>query len=92
MIEGELSSTSNLIVKKRAIELLKKLSDFKEFQLNPQLQENLLSGLMAIFRSEEGENADFCLKMSCIEYLINFFNDHNFKVQTYAHTLPLIVF
>lgn len=31
MIESELSTTSNLVVKKRAIELLKKMSNFKEF-------------------------------------------------------------
>ena len=31
MIERELSTTSNLVVKKRAIELLKKMSDFDEF-------------------------------------------------------------
>lgn len=31
MIESELSATSNLVVKKRAIEILKKMSDFKEF-------------------------------------------------------------
>jgi hypothetical protein len=31
MIESELTSNLNLIVKKRAIELLIKLSDFKEF-------------------------------------------------------------
>jgi len=80
MIEGELTSNQNLIVKKRAIELLTKLSDFKDFQQNPNLQENLLSGLISIFRSEEGENADLCLKMTCIDYLVNFFNDHNFKV------------
>lgn len=80
MIEGELTSNRNLIVKKRAIELLTKLSDFKDFQQNPNLQENLLSGLISIFRSEEGENADLCLKMTCIDYLVNFFNDHTFKV------------
>ena len=56
------------------------------------MQENLLSGLISIFKSEEGENADLCLKMTCVDYLVNFFNDHNFKVQTYAHTVPAIVF
>jgi len=46
MIEGELTATSNLIVKKRAIEMLSKLSDFEDFQKNSELQENLLSGLI----------------------------------------------
>jgi hypothetical protein len=92
MIEGELTVTSNLIVKKRAIEMLTKLSDFEDFQKNSELQGNLLSGLIQIFKSEEGENADLCLKMTCIDYILNFFNDHNFKVQTYAHTVPVIVF
>ena len=92
MIEGELTATSNLIVKKRAIEMLSKLSDFEDFQKNSELQENLLSGLIQVFKSEEGENADFCLKMTCVDYLFNFLNDANFKVQTYAHTVPVIVF
>lgn len=35
MLEKELTATSNLILKKRAIEMLKILSDFKEFQENP---------------------------------------------------------
>lgn len=43
---------------------------------------------MRVFASEEGDNADACLKMSCIEYMRNFFNDHAFKVNTYAHMVP----
>jgi hypothetical protein len=46
MIEGELTATSNLIVKKRAIEMLTRLSDFEDFQKNSELQGNLLSGLI----------------------------------------------
>ena len=46
---------------------------------------------MAIFRSDQGENADFCLKLAYIEYLINFFNDHNFRVETHANTVPSII-
>lgn len=41
MIERELAQTNNLIVKKRAIELLVKLSDFEALQANTQAQEGL---------------------------------------------------
>jgi len=39
-----------------------------------------------------GENNDLCLKMSCVEYLKNFYNDHDFKVAEYSHVLPSVVF
>ena len=41
MIERELAQTNNLIVKKRAIELLVKLSDFEALWANAQAQEGL---------------------------------------------------
>jgi hypothetical protein len=29
------------------------------------------------------DNADLCLKMSCLEYMKNFFNDADFKVHAF---------
>ncbi len=29
--------------------------------------------------------------MSCVEYLKNFYNDHDFRVAEYAHILPSVV-
>ena len=29
--------------------------------------------------------------MTCAEYMKNFYNDHGFKVQTYAHLLPPVL-
>ena len=91
MIERELAQTNNLIVKKRAIELLVKLSDFEALQANTQAQEGLAQGVLRIFASEDADNADLCLKMGCIEYMRNFFNDHQFKVNTYSHLVPSVV-
>ena len=47
--------------------------------------------MLRIFASEENDNADLCLKMCCVEYLRNFFNDANFRVNTYAHLVPQVV-
>ena len=46
---------------------------------------------MKIFESDENDNADLCLKMGCVEYMRNFFNDHKFKVNTYQHMVPSVV-
>ena len=46
---------------------------------------------MRIFASDEADNADLCLKMGCIEYMRNFFNDHMFRVNTYSHLVPAVV-
>ena len=91
MIERELSQQNNLIVKKRAIELLVRLSDFQELQDNTDAQKNLAQGVLRVFASDDNDNADLCLKMSCIEYMRNFFNDHQFRVNTYAHIVPDVV-
>jgi len=79
------------MIMKRAVELLTKLSDFKELQQNPVMQDSLIRRLLQIFSSDEGDNADLCLKMSCIGYMKNFFNDNNFKVEEYAHIVPPVV-
>ena len=82
---------NNLIVKKRAINLLVRLSDFDALEDNLQAKESLAQGVLRIFASEEHDNADLCLKMCCIEYMRNFFNDHNFRVNSFAHIVPEVV-
>lgn len=47
--------------------------------------------MLRVFASDDNDNADLCLKMSCIEYMRNFFNDHQFRVNTYAHIVPDVV-
>ena len=32
-----------------------------------------------------------CLKMNCAEYMKNFYNDVNFKVNIFAHLLPAVL-
>ena len=48
-----------MIVKTRAVQLLQKLQDFEQIKTNYDLQKNLISGLLVVFSSNEGENADF---------------------------------
>ena len=31
------------------------------------------------------------MKMGCVEYMRNFFNDHEFKVNVYQHIVPSVV-
>ena len=91
MLDVELNTSNNLIVMKRTVDLLTKLSDFEWLKQNPQLQDSLIRRLLMIFNTEEGDSADLCLKMSCIEYMKNFFNDHEFQVSTYASVVPDVV-
>ena len=53
--------------------------------------DSLVSGILRIFASNEGDSADLCLKMACIDYLKNFYNDHEFKVEQYAYMLAQVV-
>lgn len=46
---------------------------------------------MQIFSSDQNDNSDLCLKMCCIEYMRNFFNDHAFKVNAFASLVPPVV-
>jgi len=70
---------------------LVRLSDFDALQQNPVAQQSLAQGVLRIFSSDENENSDLCLKMSCLEYMRNFFNDHMFRVHAYAHMVPDVV-
>lgn len=72
-----------MIVKKRSIQLLVRLSDFDELQNDTTMQSNLVQGVLKMFASDENDNADLCLKMGCVQYMSNFFNDANFKVNAY---------
>ena len=47
------------------------------------MQDSLMQGVMKIFQSEESDNADLCLKMGCVEYFRNFFNDGEFRVNAF---------
>jgi hypothetical protein len=76
-------------VKTRAIQLLIKLSDFQSILNDPKLQESIAIAVFKIFSSEETQ--DLCLKMTCGDYMKNFYNDHAFKVTTYAHLLPAVL-
>ncbi len=55
------------------------------------MQDKLVNRLLQIFSSDKGDNADLCLKMSCVEYLKNFFNDHKFKVEAYKHIVAPVI-
>ena len=55
------------------------------------MQENIIIGVLKVFASEEQDNQDMCLKMNCSEYMKNFYNDHNFKVSSFAHLLPPVI-
>ena len=55
------------------------------------MQNNLVQGVQKIFASDEHDNADLCLKMGCVEYMRNFFNDYEFKVNVYQHMVPSVV-
>jgi hypothetical protein len=68
------------VVKTRAVQLLAKVANFEQLTNNTELNSSLVNGLLQVFASEEGDNADLCLKMQCIEYLKNFYNDHMFRV------------
>ena len=80
-----------MIVKKRSIQLLVRLSDFDELQNDTAMQSNLVEGVLKMFASDENDNADLCLKMGCIQYMSNFFNDANFKVNAYQQMVPTVV-
>lgn len=66
-----------------------KLSDFQSIQDDAGLLERIALGVLKIFSSEE--NQDLCLKMTCAEWMKNFYNDASFKVQTYTHLLPPVL-
>ena len=55
------------------------------------MQENIIIGVLKVFASEDQDNQDMCLKMNCSEYMKNFYNDHNFKVSSFAHLLPPVI-
>lgn len=46
------------------------------------MQEELIAALLAIFSSEDGDNRDLCLKMSCLDFIKNFFNSSSTTFQT----------
>ena len=87
----ELVKPNNLIVKRRAIDLIVRLSDFTSLRNNTQMLDNLTSGVINMFANSENENDDLCLKMSCIEYMRNFFNDAEFRINAYQQLVPSVI-
>ena len=54
---------SNLIVKRKVLQLLAQASDFDQLKNNLQMQEEFIRGVMGIFASNDSaDNADMCLK------------------------------
>lgn len=92
VLDAELNQQSNLIVVRRTVQLLKTLSDFNQLKEQPQLQDSLIRRLLVIFNADSGDSADLCLKMSCVDYMINFFNDYEFQTETYASVVPDVVY
>jgi hypothetical protein len=79
------------MVKRRAMQILKKMSDFDSLTKNSEVMMNLTKGVLTIMEVTEGENADMVLKMTCLDYLTNFYNDDQFKIELYAPILPYVV-
>ena len=50
-----------------------------------------MQGVLNILGSSEAANSDMVLKMTCLDYIKNFYNDSYFKVDLYAPLLPLVV-
>lgn len=50
-----------------------------------------MNGVLGIMSSSSNENNDMVLKMTCLDYIKNFYNDGYFKVDMYAPLLPLVV-
>jgi len=47
-----------------------------------------MQGVLNILGSSEAANSDMVLKMTCLDYIKNFYNDSYFKVDLYAPLLP----
>lgn len=80
-------------MKRRVLQLLASLSDFEALKNNQAMQEDFIRGVMGIFSStsENKENQDMCLKMGCVEYMKNFYNDANFRVEAYSHFMGDVI-
>eukprot|EP00347_Sterkiella_histriomuscorum_P023381 403334851 len=91
IIAGELRAPENLIVKRKIIQLLALVSDFDQVQKEQKLQEEFIREIMGIFASQQGDNNDLCLKMACVEYMKNFYNQTVFRVDAYAHFLGDVI-
>ena len=92
LIQADLErENSYLIVKSRSIQLLTKLSSFQALQNDTEAQETLLNGVINVYISQENQSVDLYLQMCCMDYLKNFYNDSNFKINKYAHLLPKVL-
>jgi hypothetical protein len=50
-----------------------------------------MNGVLNILNASATENTDMVLKMTCLDYIKNFYNDGSFKVNQYAPLLPMVV-
>jgi ubiquinone biosynthesis protein UbiJ len=50
----------------------------------------LLNGVINVYISQDTA-VDLYLQMCCMEYLKNFYNDADFKINKYAHLLPKVL-
>jgi hypothetical protein len=66
---------------------LTKLSDFDVLRNDTNAQEQLIGGVINLYTT----STDMYLQMSCLDYLKNFYNDHDFKVNKYAHLLGKVL-
>jgi hypothetical protein len=51
----------------------------------------LLNGVINVYVAQENQSVDLYLQMCCMDYLKNFYNDSNFKINKYAHLLPKVL-
>lgn len=76
------------IVKARAIELLIKISDYDAVSKELGAAQTLINGVLKLYHELENQaTSDLHLQMKCIDYLKNFYNDHQFKTQQHSPLL-----
>ena len=76
------------IVKARALELLIKVSDYDAVNQEQGAAQTLINGVLALYQGlENQQSTDLNLQMKCIDYLKNFYNDHQFKTNEHAPML-----
>ena len=50
-----------------------------------------MNGVLNILNASATEDTEMVLKMTCLDYIKNFYNDGSFKVNQYAPLLPMVV-
>jgi len=61
-------------------------------QNDTSAQETLVNGIINFYSNlEEANHGKLFLQLKCIEYLKNFYNNHQFKINKYAHLLGKVI-